>query len=107
MRLHDVQVVLSATNTADRIQQLNQQQGQVAQSQNAKQLEDLAKVKLTQTQLMQQEPDSKLIGEKDKRGRNLKKNKKDIEPEVKASPHENDKNNLPGTPSGNIIDIKV
>ena len=107
MSLHDVQVILSATNIADRFQQINQQQGQVAQSQNAMRLENQAQLSLTQTQQSEHEPDSKSIEEKKKRGRNLKKNAKDMETTAVNPPIDNEISKLTDTPTGNIIDIKV
>ena len=107
MSLHDVQVILSAANIADRIQQVNQHQGQVAQSQNAMRLENQAQLSLTQTQQTGHETDSKSIEEKEKRGRNLKKNAKDMETAVVNPPLGNEISKPTDTPTGNIIDIKV
>ena len=107
MSLHDVQVILSAANIADRIQQVNQHQGQVAQSQNAMRLENQAQLSLTQTQQTQHEPSSRSIEEKEKRGRNLKKNAKDTDTEPFNPLSDNEISKLPSVPTGNIIDIKV
>ena len=107
MRLHDVQVILSATNTADKIQHINQQQGQVAQSQNAMQLENQVNVKLTQTQQNEHKSSSKTIGDKEKRGRNPGKNNQAGSQLEAGSLGQEDKGKLPATPSGNIIDIKI
>lgn len=107
MRLHDVQVVLSAVNTADKIQQVNQQQGQLAQSQNAMQMESQAQVKLTQTQQAEHESPSKLIDEKDRRGRGQKKDLKHSKRADNTKPLESAAVKLPESPKGNIIDIKV
>lgn len=107
MRLHDVQVVLSGTNTADKIQQTNQQQGQVAQAQNAKQLEDLAQTRLTQTQQTEHEAPSKTIDEKERRRRNRNIPLQQKQAEEDAAFLTTETGKLPVTPKGNIIDIKV
>ena len=107
MRLHNVQVVLSATNTADKIQQVNQQQGQVAQSQNAKRIEDQAEAALTQAQQTENEAPSKNIDEKERRRRNRNNSLQQKQAEEDAALLTTETGKLPATPKGNIIDIKV
>lgn len=107
MGLHDVQVVLSSSNIADRIQNVNQQQGQVAQSQNAMQLENQARLGLTQTQRTEHEAAARSIHEKNRRGRNLRRNEKNTEPKNEDIYQEQSLNNSSVNPSGNIIDIKA
>ncbi|MEI7542189.1 MAG: hypothetical protein WCJ94_02930 [bacterium] len=107
MGLHDVQVVLSSTNIADRIQNVNQQQGQVAQSQNAMQLENQARLSLTQTQRTEHETAARLIKEKDRRGRNMKRNEKNKDQKSEVVDKKQDLNSSALNPSGNNIDIKA
>ncbi len=106
MRLHDVQVAISALNTADKFHNLNQNQGQLAQSQNAMQINEQANIKLTQAQKAEEEHASKALSEEGRRGKQLKKEKqplKKAQADVSRKPETDVKS--PG--EGYIIDIKA
>jgi hypothetical protein len=103
MRLHDVQVVLSAADAANRFQFQNQQQAQIAQAQEAGTINAQAEVKKTQTQEAVQEQGSKEINDTEGRLRERKKGnpegrgggkKKEDEPRAQGS-------------ADHIIDIKA
>jgi hypothetical protein len=107
MRLHDVQVVLSGTSTADKLQHVNQQQGQTAQAQNAMQLAAQTSERLTQTQQTEHEAPSKNIDEKERRRRNRNLSAQQKQEEKDAELLATETGKLPANPKGNIIDIKI
>lgn len=102
MRLHDVQVVLSATDAANRYQFQNQQQTQAAQAQQAGIINAQAEVKKTQTQETVEEQGSKEIGDTEGRLREWKKGNF----EGRGRKKEEDKPGQAGS-SDHIIDIKA
>ena len=73
MSLHDIQVIISASDMAKQYQLFNQQQIQAAQAQQAINLNAQAEIKKTQSQQMEQEQASKAVGENKGRTRQWKK----------------------------------
>jgi hypothetical protein len=100
--------MLNAANTVDKVQHLNQQQGQLNQSQTAILINEQTKTRLTQTQQTENESAAKLIDEKD-RGKRQKKEAGSSKPAEKSASDTDDKDQskLPPSNSGNIIDIKI
>ena len=69
MRLHDLQVILSASNIADRFQTLQQMHGQAAQAQAALNIKDKSELKPHQTQDIKEKQKSNSISDDDRRFR--------------------------------------
>jgi hypothetical protein len=103
MSLHDVQVVISASDLAKQYQLFNQQQIQVAQAQQAVILNAQSEIKKTQSQQMEEEQAAGAIDENEGR---MRKWKKEHFNEGEGSQKKEDK---PGSrpDSGHIIDIRA
>lgn len=70
MRLHDIQVILSSSNVADRFQSLQQMHGQAAQAQEALNIKAKSELKPHQTQEVKEEQKSPSISDDNRRFRN-------------------------------------
>ena len=79
MRLHDLAVIISSANAANRYQSAYQHQAQIAQSQDAMKHSEDAEKKVTQTQETEHEPNLKEIKEDDNTSRQWKKEEEDAE----------------------------
>jgi hypothetical protein len=104
MRLYDVQVMLSAANTADKQQQINQQKGQIAQSQNAININAQTAEKLSQPPETTAEAGGKPISPDDRKQKRWVKS--GTGSGILKKENEEDTAALNG-PSGRIIDIKI
>lgn len=108
MRLHDVQVAISASNVADRIQNNMQNQPQQAQAQAALVLNEQAKTQLTQAQHLGEKSASKALTPDDLRKKEWKKEKLSAGKYEKTEKTDEDNISQAGSSgTGHIIDIKV
>lgn len=105
MRLHDVQVTLSAADIANRYQVQHQQTAAAAQAQEAINLNAQAEIKKTQTQAQAGEPAAKEITEEEKRMKRWAKGRQKENKENEETGGGSREKNLPG--EGHIIDIKA
>jgi hypothetical protein len=109
MRLHDVQVTLSAADAANRYQVHHQQLAQAVQAQEALILTARAEQKKTQTQAAEQEQKSKEASENESHGRKWNKGFREDSREKKQ---DQDKDSIRGKPDAgpgreHIIDIRA
>lgn len=65
MRLHDIQVIISASNIAYKYQSVHQYHAQVAQAQEALTIKEKSELKLHQAQEVKERQNTSAIGEKD------------------------------------------
>jgi hypothetical protein len=96
--------MLNAANSVDKQQHINQQQGQLTQSQNAMAINDKTAEKLSQPQETAAEPNSKQISSDEKKQKRwMKSGQKPAE----AQKNEDDPPTTDSGVSGRMIDIKI
>jgi hypothetical protein len=96
--------MLNAANSVDKQQHINQQQGQLTQSQNAMAINDKTEERLSQPQETAEEPNSKQISsDENKQKRWTKPGQKTVDAKKNDDDHAPDNNGV----SGRMIDIKI
>ncbi len=105
MGLHDLQVVINASSTAEKLYYVSLMQEQIARSQNAIHLNEQARIKESQAQQAEQDTKSRIVSEDDEHRRKWKK--EDFRKKAHSTRVAGEETGTASLSPGNIIDIKA